>query len=149
LRRPEPIAGRFEPASLEALPLVVEWTAAFHAEVPDIGPPPTIELLETRIRNGLVFVWIGEDGRPASMVVTGRETPNGAAIQFVYTPPELRGRGFASSSVAAVCEAIFARGKQHCALFADLENPIALRVYERLGFERVGVVEHYLFERGT
>ncbi len=43
----------------------------------------------------MTFRWADPDGYPTSMAIIGRESASGAAIQFVYTPPELRGQGFA------------------------------------------------------
>jgi GNAT superfamily N-acetyltransferase len=146
LRRPVPVRGHFSQASLEELPVLVEWTRAFHLEIPNIGPAPGVATLEARIQTGVTFMWADPDGYPTSMAIIGRESASGAAIQFVYTPPELRGQGFASNLVASVCEKILRSGKSYCALFADLENPAATKLYRRLGFDQLSIVEHHVFE---
>jgi hypothetical protein len=45
-----------------------------------------------------------------------------AAIAGVYTPPSLRGRGYAGLVTAAVVERIFAEGKTAACLYTDLRN---------------------------
>ena len=60
------------------------------------------------------------------------------AIGPVYTPPEHRGRGYASGVVAHASGLALASGAPGCTLFTDLSNPISNRIYERLGYQRVG-----------
>jgi predicted GNAT family acetyltransferase len=54
----------------------------------------------------------------------------------IYTPPELRGRGYARIAVAASLRAACARQASRAVLFTN--NPSAVRCYEALGFRRVG-----------
>jgi len=54
----------------------------------------------------------------------------------IYTPPALRGRGFARCAVAASLLAARERGASRAVLFTG--NPNAVRTYEALGFARVG-----------
>jgi predicted GNAT family acetyltransferase len=55
----------------------------------------------------------------------------------VYTPPEHRGRGYASAAVAEVSRQILAAGDRAC-LFTDQANPTSNRIYESLGYRPVG-----------
>ena len=64
-----------------------------------------------------------------------RRTRHAAAIAGVYTPPALRGRGYAGSVTAAVVERIFAEGKTAACLYTDLRNPYSNRCYAKIGFE--------------
>jgi predicted GNAT family acetyltransferase len=56
----------------------------------------------------------------------------------VWTPPDLRGRGYAGSLVAFACSRALQEGAERCMLFADLANPTSNAIYQRVGFERVG-----------
>jgi uncharacterized protein len=71
-----------------------------------------------------------------------RETATLAAISGVYTPPERRGRGYAGSVTAALCERLFAEGKHMLRHFTDLANPYSNRCYAKIGFERVCTFYH-------
>ena len=68
------------------------------------------------------------------------------SINAVYTPNQLRGKGYASSCVAALCREILSGGKRFCTLFADVENPTANGIYQRLGFEPLGEFVELDFE---
>ncbi|MBA2569295.1 MAG: GNAT family N-acetyltransferase [Actinobacteria bacterium] len=67
----------------------------------------------------------------------GGPTPNGIRIGPVYTPPELRGRGYASALVAKLSSSLLAGGRRFCFLYTDLANPASNKIYERLGYVRV------------
>ena len=63
----------------------------------------------------------------------------------MYTPPEARGRGYASALVAELTAALLASGRSFCCLFTDLANPTSNRIYERIGYRPVTDVDEYRF----
>ena len=58
-------------------------------------------------------------------------------ISGVWTPPELRGRGYATAVVAARSTARQDAGEA-CMLFTDLANPTSNAIYQAIGYRRVG-----------
>jgi predicted GNAT family acetyltransferase len=56
----------------------------------------------------------------------------------VYTPPSLRGRGYARAVVAGSLLAARARGVRQAVLFTGKDNDHAQRAYRALGFTVVG-----------
>jgi predicted GNAT family acetyltransferase len=88
-----------------------------------------------RINDGGLYLWI--DGEPVSMAARVRETAHGSAVSAVYTPPQFRGRGYATSCVGELCRQILHEGRRFCALFADLANPVSNSIYQRIGFRQV------------
>ena len=59
-----------------------------------------------------------------------------AAIGNVFTHPDHRGRGYAAQCTAAVAGAAFDAGIETVVLNVRCDNSPALRLYERLGFQR-------------
>jgi len=116
------------------LTFVPFWEQAFclDCEIPAFPLEENTERIKTRIGKDTHYIW--EDGLPVAQAVCGRETPNGAVITWVYTPPLYRGRGYAKSVVAEVVKSIFRHGKKYSCLFADAENPASCAVYHKLGF---------------
>ena len=100
--------------------------------------------ISSRLGKGSHFIW--EDGFPVSQAVHGRDTPNGAIINWVYTPPHLRGRGYATSVVAALSESLLERGKSFCCLFADADNPVSCEIYRNLGYYDICTLEDIRFD---
>jgi RimJ/RimL family protein N-acetyltransferase len=122
--------------------LFADWTIAFMREAVPHDPLPSRERLERAAGEGRYQFWI-VDGEPVSMAGIQRRTRHAAAIAGVYTPPALRGRGYAGSVTAAVVERIFQEGRSAACLYTDLRNPASNRCYARIGFTPVCTSWHY------
>ena len=83
--------------------------------------------------SGRLFVW-QDEGEPRSMAAWTRRTPTTVSVNLVYTPPEWRGRGYATACVAALTRDHLADGVRQCLLFTDIDNPISNAVYARIGY---------------
>jgi GNAT superfamily N-acetyltransferase len=59
-----------------------------------------------------------------------------AAVGNVFTHPDFRGRGCATAATSAVLTELLARGIRDIVLNVNQKNETAIRIYERLGFER-------------
>jgi acetyl esterase len=81
-------------------------------------------------------------GRIVSMAAVTRRTPWSASIGLVYTPPQLRGRGFASAVVAELSQRELDAGVGYCSLLADLANPTSNRIYAAIGYEPKADLRH-------
>jgi uncharacterized protein len=85
------------------------------------------------------------DGEPVCAVGYGSPTPTGVRIGPVYTPPEHRGRGYASALTAQVSEDQLAAGRSFCFLYTDLANPTSNKIYVAIGYRRVCDSIQYAF----
>jgi predicted GNAT family acetyltransferase len=128
--------------------VIADWLVAFQAEAVPNSPPfadPDVvagRWIEGKVRIG--YVW-EDQGEVVSLVGAGGETPNGIRIGPVYTPPERRGHGYASSLTAAASQDQLDRGRRFVFLFTDLSNPTSNRIYEAIGYRPVCDVDQYLF----
>lgn len=131
--------GRMRAARPEDRPLVVTWSAAFADEAldPALRVHDAEEAVARRERDpdGAWLLW--DDGGGVSMAGVGNPTPTGIRVGPVYTPPEHRGRGYATALVAALTRAQLDGGRRHCFLFTDLGNPTSNAIYARIGYEPV------------
>ncbi len=142
---PVPERGELRPATADDLDLVAGWHYAFHHEL--FGRTDWEQAraaAKVRVRAGDIFLW--EDGRPVSVAMKTRPTRSGISVGLVYTPPELRGRGYATACVGELSRKLLGAGWQFCALFADLANPISNHIYERIGYRPVCDYAEYRFE---
>src|SRR5438876_114270 len=80
---------------------------------------------------------------PVALTSVVGHTPHGARIGAVYTPPELRRRGYATALVADVSRRQLAEGKRFCFLFTDLANPISNSIYPKVGYRPVADFREY------
>lgn len=146
---PRPVAGRMRLAEHADRSRLADWLVAFGVEA--LRQPPNLPGVEVyadrliaRLGGRAMYLW--DDGGPVSMTLASAVTPNGSRIGAVYTPPELRGRGYASALVAAVSQAQLDAGRRFCFLFTDLANPTSNKIYRDVGYEPVCDVDEYRFE---
>jgi predicted GNAT family acetyltransferase len=78
----------------------------------------------------------------AELAVITRHT---AQVQGVWTAPEWRGRGLATTGIAAVVSDALRRVAPSVSLYVNDYNVPAKRVYERCGLRRVGTFATVLF----
>lgn len=133
------VAGAMRSAAEADRPLLLDWMRAFGEEaLPEGEARGEVETtVDHRLGAEGAGLVLWEDGGPVSVAGFGGSTPNGIRIGPVYTPPALRGRGYASALVAQLSEALLAEGRTFCFLYTDLTNPSSNRIYERIGYERV------------
>ena len=96
------------------------------------------------MRNGGFLLW-EDGGQTVSISGWGGPTPNGIRIGPVYTPPELRRRGYASALVAELTKRLLDGGRKFCFLFTDLANPTSNSIYQRVGYEPVSDADQWVF----
>lgn len=94
------------------------------------------EYAKARLESEFLFIW-EEDGRPVSMASKTRPNIKGVSVNLVYTPRDLRGRGYASACVAAVSEFLLQEGFEFCTLYTDLANPTSNKIYQNIGYQPV------------
>ncbi|MER6196532.1 GNAT family N-acetyltransferase [Streptomyces sp. NPDC001586] len=133
---PDPApAGRSRPATVADLPLLLEWAEAFREETGGHGNVSEAALRD-RVSYGGAVLWEHE-GAPVSLAGFSRPICSASRIGPVYTPPALRGRGYAAGVTHAATRAAHAAGAAEVLLFTDLANPTSNGVYQRLGYTPV------------
>ncbi len=144
---PRGVAGLMRPYAEPDRELALRWLDAFGTEaLPDSHPGSPAGALENRLADhegGYVF-W--EDGEPVCIAGFGGPTPNGIRIGPVYTPPDLRGRGYGSALTAALTQQLLDGGRRFCFLFTDLSNPTSNSIYQRIGYRPVSDVDLWAFD---
>jgi hypothetical protein len=127
--------------------LAARWMQAFVDEALHGPEPESAEAFVDRRDedpDGGLVLW-EDGGETVSLAGFGGLTPNGIRIGPVYTPPELRGRGYASALTAALTQRLLDRGRRFCFLFTDLSNPTSNSIYQRIGYRPVGDVDLWTF----
>jgi len=127
--------GSLRPATENDAGRIVRWMVAFQQEAAPNSPRPSPDMTHARIAEGDVFLW--DDGGPVSMAVKTRPTRHGISVSWVYTPPELRRRGYATACVAALSRQLLDAGFDYCTLFTDLSNPTSNAIYQQIGYRPV------------
>ena len=144
VRAPSNVPGRFREAVPEDINLLAEWRDASMVELtPGRSFGSSQGVIEGLVHARGLYVW--EHEQVVSMAAPVATTPNGERVGLVYTPPELRRRGYASACVAALSQAILDSGRTFCSLFTDRANPTSNSIYQRIGYEAVADFDDYWF----
>lgn len=128
--------------------ILIPWELAFMREAfpEDVNTLAEAEQIidrQLRSRTGGLYVW--DDGGVVSYAGYGGPTPHGIRIGPVYTPPEKRGRGYASACVAGLSQWLLDSGRSFCFLFTDARNPTSNHIYQQIGYRYVCDFTQYSF----
>lgn len=133
-RHPEGVPGELRAARESDIPLLDTWARAYLEETGTEAPPRFP--LQQWVSRGDMRVWdVG--GEPVAMTHASRPHGGVSRISWVYAPPEQRGHAYAAATVAAV-SALQRRAGHRCLLYTDLDSPASSRLYQRVGYRRVG-----------
>jgi RimJ/RimL family protein N-acetyltransferase len=116
--------------------LLLAWLDAFQDEAQPAGPNESERVVNDRVAWGGLVLW-EHAGRPVSLAGRNRPAAGQARVGPVYTPPDLRGRGFGGAATAAITQAALDDGAEGVVLFTDLENPTSNTLYQRLGYRPI------------
>jgi uncharacterized protein len=129
------------PACDGDVPLLVDWRYAYAQEALNAAPG---EALRAQCRGEIEtlgldrqFVLMERD-RPVAYSAFNAALPDIVQIGGVWTPPELRSRGYGRMVVAGSLLAARTKGASRAVLFTDDANLAARRAYAALGFRRIG-----------
>jgi len=148
---PQNVSGEARIANDDDFDMLVDWLIKFSA---DTGLDKNFYQAdaEENIRRKLdkpilggIRIWM-DNGQPVSMAAATRESENGGNVSLVYTPPELRGRGYASAVTAHVSQAILDAGKKFALLSTDMSFPTSNKIYQAIGYKFVGTQRRIEFE---
>ena len=146
--------GSARVATADDREIAVRWFIAFSEEALHEGSPGADQaeaIFDQRVASSSSGLLFWEDGgEPVSLAGWGGRTPNGIRVGPVYTPPELRGRGYATALTAELSQRLldgrlFDGGRRFCFLYTDLANPTSNAIYERIGYRRVAESAEIVF----
>lgn len=115
--------------------LAIAWHQEF-AEEAGSEAGDNASAVDERIGFGCLSLW-EVDGAPVSMAGRTRVQQGTSRIAPVYTPRNLRGRGYAGAATAAVSQEALDAGAEEVLLFTDLTNPTSNALYQRIGYRPI------------
>jgi GNAT superfamily N-acetyltransferase len=137
LLEPIGVPGQARLAGPDDTDLIASWVEPYHREV--FGARlPGLEAwtLATAVIRAWTWLWLTPAGEPVSMAARRAPAAGVSRIGPVYTPPQHRGRGYASAVTAQAAWDIL----DHAAvpvLYTDLANPTSNKIYRAIGFRPV------------
>ncbi|OUL25764.1 GNAT family N-acetyltransferase [Nostoc sp. 106C] len=146
LTQVEPVAtvsGNLRLATESDRSLLTEWFTNFIAEVGEVISQDVEQAVNTGLKRQSIHLW--SDGIPVSWASGSKSLPAAARIGPVYTPPEYRGKGYATACVAALSQKLLDYGCDRCFLFTDLANPTSNYIYQKIGYHSICDWHDYSF----
>ncbi len=141
------------------LDLAAAWRLAYYLEA--LGAEETEELRQ-QCRQAMMAsieqcdTWVLEDlvaaretGELVASTSFNAATDEAVQVGGVWTPPELRGRGYGRAAVAVSLLEARAGGTRRAILFTGDDNVPAVRAYAALGFRRIGDHRVVLLRAGS
>ena len=132
-----PKIGHFRAAHENDLSFFPYWSMDFAAAAgiasPENAISSDIEQYRYHITSGKLYI-LEDSGLAVSMSKIARQSENVAGIGYVYTPPYLRGKGYASSITAQISQFCLDNGSKSCVLYTDLANPTSNSIYQKIGY---------------
>ncbi len=122
------------------VPLLHDWT--YDYDVSTLGAPDNLQTRDrvraevARMLDAGTTRLLIENGRPVAKTAFNATLPDMVQIGGVYTPPDLRNRGYGRQVVAAHLAEVRQQGVRSAILFAS--GAPACRAYEAIGFRRIG-----------
>jgi predicted GNAT family acetyltransferase len=123
------------------------WSREFSEAIGERTVRDDAAWADGRIARGDITFWETPDGTPVAMAGASPEVAGQVRVVAVYTPPHLRGRGYAGAVAAEVSRAALAAGVKEVLLFADLANPTSNGLYQRIGYRPLADFDVYGFSR--
>ncbi|BCL33757.1 GNAT family N-acetyltransferase [Nostoc sp. MS1] len=126
----------------QELELLSEWCVAYNVET--LGKLATPDLLphcrhEIEARQSTARHWVLiADNTPVAYTAFNARLPDIVQIGGVWTPPALRGNGYAKCVVAGSLLQAKSQGVERAVLFTNSKNYAAQAVYKGIGFQDTG-----------
>lgn len=142
---PHDVPGVLRPPQKTERDLLAFWIRGFHAEATPNDPPTDPHQILDRFFVGGTALRLWDHDSPVAMAGSSRSSVHGATVSLVYTPPEYRGRGYASACVAGLSALLLNQGYAFCTLYTDLANPTSNKIYRAIGYRPLGDATVYRF----
>lgn len=116
--------------------LITEWMVQFQIEAlaKEIDYESALIRISKLINNNRLYVYEDLQGIVVSMAAATRQLAHGIAINYVYTPEEYRGMGYAVANIYNISKMYLDDGNDFCTLFVDKNNMLSRRAYEKVGY---------------
>ncbi|MFY4775709.1 GNAT family N-acetyltransferase [Metabacillus sp. RGM 3146] len=130
-------SGRLVKVDRRDLDLVIQFVYQFGQETGEtMNMAESEEKAREFLRMETLYGWeVG--GRLISVANIARPTRTNATVNFVYTPPDERKKGYATDCVAALTRLLLNKGYLSTTLYTDLDNPTSNKIYMEIGYKPI------------
>ena len=137
------------PTQIQDIKLVQKWIHDFYITTLNVTPPSFSASSASNgnkshnLTNTQIYL-LKTENEVVAMGMISDAIDNICRINLIYTPPHLRGRGYGKQMVHGLVSMVQAEGHIPM-LYTTLENTIANKLYQSLGFIKAGQLTEILF----
>lgn len=127
-----PVPGVMRPALSDDRDIIVEYGMLYGK-----GEATVVDIASYFLRkqsDSLLYAW--DNNGIKTLIAMSAHTKNSIRIAAVFTPPEHRCHGYASSAIFEVSKHYIESGCKFCHLVVDRSEPNVMSVYENIGYEK-------------
>ena len=141
----KPAEGYTRLAFPHEVKMLTDWMIQFQIEAlaKEIDYESALVRISKMIYDNRLYVFEDNKGTVVSMAAASRKLIHGIAINYVYTPEEYRGLGYAATNIYNISKKYLDEGYDFCTLFVDKKNMISRRAYEKVGYQTVDDLYEY------
>jgi GNAT superfamily N-acetyltransferase len=132
-KSPASFVGNLKVGTKSDEELVRAWGQLYDLEKPAFTSIE--EFLVRKLTRKELFMWVHNDTK--SIVTLSGKTKRGVRISALYTPPEFRGQGFATSAISTLVGKAIANGASFVTLHAQHGDAVE-NFYTKIGFKPIG-----------
>jgi predicted GNAT family acetyltransferase len=135
VKKIETVRGKLAIATKKDTPLIAKWIHHFCKEVFDfMTEEQALEYAHKGIEEKSFYLWKTTEN--VAMVKSARPAVGGIVLNYVFTPTQHRGKGYASSMVYTLTSKLL-ESYDFCSLFTDAKNPVSNTIYIKIGYEKI------------
>mgnify|MGYP001183565248 CR=1 FL=1 len=125
--------------------LITEWFIQFQIEAlaKEIDYESALIKITNLIDDSKLYVYEDNNETTVSMAAVSRQLAKGVAINYVYTPEEYRGMGYAVANIYNISKKYLDEGNEYCTLFVDKKNILSKRAYQKVGYDVIDEMYEY------
>ena len=142
---PPPVPGVLRVAKVDDLDILERWNQEFALEAMSQEDPQARAKVERLLKLGSLYVW-ETDGKIVCQTYSTQPMGSSIKITGVYTPTQLRGKGYASNCVAGITKRLLKDGYKKVFLYTDLANPTSNSIYQKIGYKKYSSMKHVKLE---
>lgn len=141
----KPAEGKTRLAIPYEIKLITDWMIQFQIEAmaKEIDYESALVKTTKLINDNRLYVFEDSEKNIVSMASATRKLVHGMAINYVYTPEEYRGLGYAATNIYNISKKYLDEGYEFCTLFVDKKNMLSKRAYEKVGYYIIGEMYEY------
>jgi predicted GNAT family acetyltransferase len=131
------VEGLYRQAKPQEVKMLTDWMIQFQIEAlaSEMDYERALKKTECLINSGNMYIFENTEHEVVSMAAVTRKLVHGSAINYVFTPEQFRGEGYAVANIYYLSRQLLEDGNEYCTLFVDTKNTVSNKAYEKLGYK--------------